>query len=662
MKSPTRQTSRFAALALALAVLAGGAARFGTADWGLPFAFHVDEKGFVVWEAIYMEHRGLTQDDWRPRINSYGPLIYELAIGVKWLTTGGLARGAEVAAQYEDEHRYLTEAFAHRTDDARPFSFAALLFALRCAAATFGTLAILWLGLAAWTLAGPRAGAITAWLTAAAPGLIQVGHFYTPEALLIGETALVLFACAKIARGGGFRWAGLAGFGLALAITTKGPGVLLALLVPVAIGADDPFPDAPQRATELGRMFHRTLRAVLSPRRWLAAFVCVAFVRIINPWAFTEPTLYFDAVSGNRNGMALLRTQLSETSFGFYDWRFLYNGTRPWLYQLGVLVPYAIGTSAAVAAGVGLVRGAVRLRPIDRLALAASVPLWLLVGPWGVKTIRYALPIAPGLLLAAGALLAGWLRRSPGAHWSRHLVRRGAAGVVILVTCAHGAAFTGMFLAAPDPRIRAAQSIARRARAGDVVVVETEPSYTAPLGSNDDLVGATPSLSPEVERRYLWRGHPPDDAVPEHVRRTVQDARFLVVSDWWSRRASHPAAATRAPNIAHFYEALEKGRTGFVRVATFRPAPRFGPWTFDERAAEILSVAFDHPGIVLYERRGAFRDPFAPAQPAEAGGRIHRESGQMQARRRARRHRLRTGVEATLASFSPDDYVPLKPR
>ena len=58
-RPPRRERPWLPTLGIALAALLGGGARLATADWGLPYALHVDEKGFVVHEALAAEYRGL---------------------------------------------------------------------------------------------------------------------------------------------------------------------------------------------------------------------------------------------------------------------------------------------------------------------------------------------------------------------------------------------------------------------------------------------------------------------------------------------------------------------------------------------------------------------------------------------------------------------------
>ena len=594
---------------IAAAVVLGGVARVGTADWGLPYSFHVDEKGFVIWEALAMEHRGLTDDDWCPRINTYGPLALELVIAMKWWWMGGRDHAARVARRYPRDDRYVFEAFGHLSD--ATFYAPKLLHLMRLVAALAGSLTVLLLALAAINLADRRAGAFTAVLAAACVGLIQASHFYTTEALLMVELGMLLHAASLMVRGRSL-WTGLyAGVAIGLIASTKMPGLLMVAALPLAIGADDSFAISASRDGEIGRMVRRAARALGSPRLLVALLVGLAVYRVLCPWAFTEPEVYFDSVARNRSGLGVLLTQYGDTNYDFYDWRFTYNGIPRFWYSLSTVLPYATGVMALAAAGFGLLRGLFRLSPLDRIAWATVLPTFLLIGSFGVQTIRYILPIVPSLLLVAGGLLAELSRRPASLRNGRHGLRRLLAWGTLAHAVTYGLAFTLIFTK-PDPRAAGARWLADHANEGDVVVVGRESSYTTPLGTNDDRVGVDPAVRPDVQIRRLWEGAPPPRQVARHLEALLADARFLVVDDFHLRRALHPEALERAPEQARFYRAVIAEQTGYVKVASFESPPRLGPLVFREEGAEVLCVDFDHMPVHIYERRGPFRNPLAP--------------------------------------------------
>lgn len=598
LRTALARIDRAALLAVVVATLVGGAARLSTVTWGAPFLLHPDERGFVMWEAGTIEWRGLVQGDWRPRTTTYGPLMYELAIGLKWLFLGGPGEAREEARQYGDEWEYVRAAIEDGPERA-PFSLVRWTHVVRAAGAIGSAVAIALLGVAAWMLAGARAGAITAWLAALSAGLVQASHFATTDSLLMIWIAMLLHACAGLARGGRGGYALYAGVALGLTAATKMTGLVLLAIVPIAIAASAGG-GGPLRSDRriAGHWLGRSIAALATRRFALVVVSTLALYALLCPWAFFDREAYFD-VPAHVSGRAVFLSQYTDSDYEFWDWRFPYNGTTPFLYHLTHVIPYAVGVPVMLAGLAGMGRWWRRDAVAARVALLAALPTFLLVGPWGVKTIRYVLPVVPGLLLGAGA----WCARA----WDRGALARALVVLVIAAGCARGLAFTAMFRE-DDPRVLAGRWLLEHAERGDVVVVGPEGSYTAPLGTNDDGVGREGGPIPGLRIRRIWQGRPAD--VPAHVDAMLRDARFVVVGEVYLRRALHPEASWRARDQARFYRALFDGETGFERVATFAREPRLGPLVWDEHDAEVFAVAFDHMPVYVFERRGEYVSPF----------------------------------------------------
>jgi hypothetical protein len=581
-----------AALAIVLTTLIGGAARLATVTWGDPFLFHPDERGFVMWEAASIEWRGLTHGDWRPETTTYGPVIYELALALKWTFLGGIEHARRQASESPDAWAYV-HAGIEAWDDGDPFSFLAWTQLVRTFGALASAIAIALLAAAAWRLEGARAGVVTAVLAASSVGLLQAAHYATTDSLVLVEIAMLLHACAGLARRGGWGNAIYAGLSVGLIAATKSSGLLLLAAVPIAIASSPGASGAPWPDRALARRWlGRSLAALATSRFVIVVAVMVATYAALCPWAFFERELYF-GVPANRSGAAVLMSQYTDHDYEFYDWRFTYNGTVPYLYLITHVLPYAVGVPILIAAALELARSIGRGAASARIALFAALPTFLLVGMWGVKTIRYALPSVPGLLLAASFLLARAIDRG-GAS-------RAIAGVAIALVLARGVAFTAMFLE-PDPRTLAGRWLDDHAAPGDVIVLEPEASYTAPLGGNEDGVGVDRPARRDIRVRRLWSQRPAPSAVAAHVDSTLRGARYLVIGEWYLRRGLHPEAPVRAPEQARFYRALTTGELPFRRVAAFPRAPRLGPFAWDESDAEILAVCFDHMPVYVYER------------------------------------------------------------
>lgn len=591
--------------AVVLALVAAAIARLGTVDWDAPFRFHVDELGFVFWVAAHAEWRGFVLGSFEPTVTTYGPLVYELALAIKWLLSG-TAQAREAAQSAADGWAYL----AVLDDPAQtPLTMMQWIRAMRVVSACAGVLTVGLVARASRRLAGPEAGAITAWLSALAPGLVQVSHFYTPDGLLLCFEALVLDAASVLVSARSRSAALAAGVGIGLILATKMTGALVALMVPWALIV---------RGHDLGASRGgRLVRAAFAEETWLAVAASLVVFALFNPWAIERGPAYFSSGSGPTSGAFMLGT-LYETDFGFYDWRFVYRDEpRGWTFFTS-LVPYAVGWPATLAAFAGLVGGPRRAR---LLAWGALLPTAALVSGWTVLTIRYALPLVPPLVVSAGAWLGElWNRANGGALRGAFRSRR-AAGVersmvalVLAASLARGFAWSAMFLD-DDPRTQASRWIAAHARAGDVVVTEPDLPYTAPLGAPDEPTGAPPYPMPRLIVRRLFAGGVLDASLPAHLERTLSDARFLVVSDWFLRRARSPSARWVSPGHAQFYEALLAGRTGFVEVARFERVPRLGPLRWDESREEQLAVCFDHCPVRVFERTARFEHPLRATAP-----------------------------------------------
>lgn len=587
---------RAALVAIVLATIVGGTLRLGTVGWGMPLVLHVDEKGFVMWEAIATEWRGLVQGDYRPDSSTYGPLVFGLAVVVKWAMYGGPDEARPIAERFATAGEYHRASFDAAVAPGAPYSLADWTLRMRTISALLGTLAILLLARAAWRLAGPTAGAVAALITAMAPGLVQVSHFYTSDALVVPEIAMLADACVLLLCGGGTGAMAYAAVALGLIALTKMPGVLVGLAIPFSIAwARSPaLPPAGTRPWQ--RRLMRSLRASVAARTFAIVLGAGAVFALAQPWLFDGRGL--PTGDGNTNGLWVLASFFQEREFPWHDWRFTYNDQLPFLYWLVTIFPYALGGPVAIAGYLGVLRAWSHDIP-SRLCARLALPSFLLIGGWATMTIRHGLPVVPGLVLSASLVLSRALSR--GEWWQRAL----ATGSLVWLTV-YGLAWAAMFVE-EDPRILSGRWLAAHADDGDVVVVDPESSYTAVLGDNAEWIGVPDFEMPRLSARRLWSTFPANDLASEHAAEMLRGARFVVVGDFYRRRAVHFSAATRAPEHARFYADLFDGRTEFALAAHFDRRPHLGPIWFDEESAETLSVDFDHMPVWIFERRSTGR-------------------------------------------------------
>ncbi|MCX7808621.1 MAG: glycosyltransferase family 39 protein, partial [Deltaproteobacteria bacterium] len=429
---------------VAFAFLLGAWARLSTSQWGLPFRYHIDELGFVMWVAAHMEWRGLVQGSFDPQVTHYGPLIFEAAIFIKWLWMG-VDASKQVALLAKDGWEYL-----HLLDDPTrtPLTMSEWIGLLRIFSATLGSFSILLLVRVAKELGGPKAALVVAWLSALAPGLIQVSHFYTTDSVLFFFEAMLLDAASKMLKKPSLGKAIYAGLAIGGLLATKSTGAFLALGIPWVLWI--------QRGKEAWRPFlHAFARASLSWPAWVAAIVALGVLRLLWPWPFKYGLSYFEG-SGPTSGAFLFRT-LYEKDFDFFDWRFVYRGQPKGIPFFSGLIPYALGWPAALAGYLSLFALPRRAR---LFLLGFFVPTALLVSTWTVQTIRYAIPLLPPLLVGAACVLSRttWVQATA-------LPSSTLAILVLIPSILRGLAWTFMFFE-EDPRTLASRWIASHAQNG----------------------------------------------------------------------------------------------------------------------------------------------------------------------------------------------------
>lgn len=587
------------------ALLCGALLRFSIASWGLPYNYHVDERLFVVQNAAEMEWRGLVHDDFRPRISTYGPALFELALLVRWTT---MSAPFDPPVPEADPHAY-DSAYAYATQAFDPaivgqeHSLAAWITRLRFVSALFGTLATLFLSLFVLRLRGVRPAAFVSIFSALSVGLLQQAHFYTSDSLLLFLTALCLYLSSFLDDKARVLPAILCGATVASIAAVKLTGLAIAACVPVGIAGYSlgRFP----RQTHFPKLLESWCRALWT-RRFFAFVMSFALVLFtLNPWLFFDPSTYFTDVPSNQNAFVVSDALRTERFVPFYSWRFPYNGLSPSYWWTHVL-RYALGLPLLLLAVAGLCRAPFSREPLRFALLLITIVNFLWIADAHAKTIRYAVPMLIPLVLLAVLLLEDAMSRLGR-------VAGALAAAFLISSAAYGLAFSAMFFDA-DSRTGAARYVTEHVESGDAVVVGPDTPYTAPFNRNELNVGRMElgnglSPPPGVRIRRLFQGNPLGDALTSHLNSTLSTARFLLIDDYYRAKIEHPWAESMAPNHVAFLRALDAGQTGFERVATFRREPTLGPLVWDESDDEILARFFDHVGVEVWERTGQFENP-----------------------------------------------------
>ena len=464
----------------------------------------------------------------------------------------------------------------------------------RVIGALFDTITIVVVAGIGRRLGGPTVGVIGAGLYAVCVLAIQYSHFLGSEPLVGLGSALTVLATLRLDRGNSSRRAwrtglavGAAG-GLALAAKLSAIGVVT---VPAVGGA-------------LLLWRHRRRSDVIR----LAAMAAGALVtfRVLEPSAFNG--LGFGLSADFVDDVRRLPRLTSETWPPSFQW----VGRTPVLQPLLWLGRFTLGPGAVLAVGLGAAVIAFhrwggrweRGRRFSRLmspvgdwttatVTAAVVVPFVYVVATAWPTGRYFYPMLPALYAIAGLGVAAALRL---ARRARRPVRRTAATAAIVavgLSALWGVGFVHGVYGADNTRVTATRWIAEHVPTGSVV-------------SSEAWDDALPLSIPGVDAK----NYPIEQlnlVDPDSVAKTAELADQLARIDYviesspriWGVVRRMPA---RFPSTIAFFDALDSGRAGFQRVATFRTGIRLGPWRLGEVGAEEAFSVYDHPEVRIWKK------------------------------------------------------------
>lgn len=560
---------------LAVITAIGGGFRFYNLGWGAPYYhFHIDEH-FVFQGADFLRE-SLQKAAESPKFFMYSPLpMYLLNI---------------LRAGYET--------IFHTLDLTVPRDEITYMVMGRGISAAFGTATIPLVYLAGTRLAGRLGGLIGAALLACSVIHLRESHFFSVDVSMTFFAVLAWVLSLRLADHGRLRDGVFAGLALGGAILCKYSGAFTLGVIGLAYLLSPSRPRADQPPAAWIRWVGLGLLPIV-----VAAVVFLA----LDPMMW----MYFQKFKDDIRTVVV--EPLTGASRPIWTAQFADIGS-PTLYWVTNILWFSLGPAFEIWSLAGVIW---LIAKRNRLAaVAASFPIfyYLAAGRTIAPFIRYAVPLAPALAIAAAVFSADLIQRAR--------LRRLAIGVTTIVvgsTALYAVAYMNVFRQ-KDSRIAAAEYLRVRVPAGANVLVE--PSHnTPPMGS----YFSNPSFYQDY---VLWRGGEridyfhlvgvdpydflyrsrSDDEKRKHIEARLAAVDWIVIDDVYVEFYEHlPEAEHRV--VKQYYRDLLAGRLGFQLQRSFKVYPAlFGREIVDDRA-ELTFRLFDHPRIYIFRRGAPSRQP-----------------------------------------------------
>ncbi len=588
----------------------------------------------TTWNPLFNYEESKAAGEYRMRHFAYGHLPLYLLTVTAWILHN-LAPLAEKVGAPADLVRWLTMANTYDgfPQVGRPLS------------ALFDTGTVLLVYAIGRRVYGARVGLLASALSALTVTQIQLAHFYAFDPVAAFFILLALFGSVRLAQGGGWGSAMLAGIAAGCAVSSKFSA--MPILAALGVGALVPAWRALRRlhtsgATTVGHLAITdglvatgSLRAVGSPevagpisRGWmlaLSAFVWafIAFA-VTSPFAVLDWDAYRTVVIEEQGAMVR-----GEADFPYTR---QYRGTTPFLYQIEQQVRWGMGWPLGVVAFLGLgwvlaraVAG--KAKPEEWVVLAWVVPYFGLTGAFMTKFMRYMLPLVPLFTLMGTAMLWAWARQQgnetvrqrrdkeagqqddlsprPSSFVTRYssLVTRLSwlapllMGIVLVGTAAWALAFVNGVYGGTHPWIQASRWFYENAPDGSVILWEY---WDDPLPLS--LPEPNANMAAHGFQHIAWG--PFEEDTPqkfELMKSVLRQADFISIASNRIYRVV-PRLPQRYPMTIRYYQLLFEGRLGFEKAAEFTSYPRLGPLVFVDDDADESFTLYDHPKPIIFRK------------------------------------------------------------
>jgi 4-amino-4-deoxy-L-arabinose transferase-like glycosyltransferase len=566
-------TKSRALVGLAIITAIGGALRFYNLAWGAPyFHFHMDEH-YVFMGADLLRTR-MRDAALSGKFFMYGPLPMYLLDALRWVYD----RTAHplVLTVPRDEITYMVMG--------------------RAISASFGTAAIVVVYSIATRIAGRPAGLLAAAFLACSVLLVRDSHFFSVDVSMTFFCLLTWLALLRMAERGTIGSAMATGTAFAAAITCKYTAVFLA--IPIALA----WVAVPARPTVLhpyGAWLRWAFRGLIVPFSAGVTFV------LLDPMVL----LYLDKFRFD------VRTQITEPLSGATRPIFFahfFDLAHPRLYFFTNLLWWGVGPALEIAGLAGVVWLLVRRSKAAALSAIVPIAYFLVAGNTVAPFIRYAIPLATALTVAAGVLCADWCR-----HPRWRPIGLAVTAIVLGTTAIYAAAYMNIFRQ-PDSRVAAARYLRAVLPAGAKVLVEPSQN-TPPIGSYfyaTDFYGDYVVWGPRQERLdfvqlrsldtyvHLYDRRFPPEEKRAYIASKLSEVDWIVMDDTYLQWYDHLPESEYGP-VKQYYRDLFAGRLGFRLERIFKVHPSLFGHEINDDNSEFSFRLFDHPRVFIFKRTAA---------------------------------------------------------
>jgi 4-amino-4-deoxy-L-arabinose transferase-like glycosyltransferase len=570
-----------ALLILGVITLIGAAFRFYNLGWGAPYYhFQIDEHS-VMGPADAMR-RSMQEAVNFPKFFMYSPSLMYMVNGV----------------------RTVYESFTHPLNLASVHDQTVYMIMGRAISAFFGTLTIPVTYAIATRISGRRAGLFAAALLAASVLHLRDSHFATTDITMTFFCALTLWLSLKLAERASWTMLIACGAAVGLALATKYAAAFVLAVVGLAYFM---APGRPAAVNPVSKWITWALRG-LTP----IAAAAITFVAL-NPLPFQYPEKFkTDLQDWVINPLSGKTTYLWLAQFA--------DVTHPRLYWFTNLMWWSFGPALEIAGLAGIVW--LFWKRSKPAALAAAFPILYFLGASGAIApfIRYMLPLAPALAVAAGVMLSDGLARP---KWRTLALI--AAVVTIGSTSLYAMAYMNVFRQ-PDSRLAASAWIEANIPPGSKILVEPAQN-TPPMGSyyhfpnfdrdyllradetrNDRYQLSTLDVYRRLFEQRMWGGSRPPDTDPQgYINAQLAANDWIVIDDTNVQFYEHlPEGKYHV--VKQYYRDLLAGRLGFRLEQTFKTYPSLFGKEINDDGAELTFRLFDHPRVYIFRRARAASD------------------------------------------------------